>query len=117
VLNQNYILTLTSDGTLHITNLLDNAKLDECELAIDLRSISKHADVPAYSLAKRPEIPSFIRFAQTKSASDTALSPFQLLIMTDKGELYTLCPLILQNMILPQEAFEDLLHYLSSKTD
>jgi hypothetical protein len=37
--------------------------------------------------------------------------------MTDKGDLYTLCPLILQNMILPQEAFEDLLHYLSSKTD
>lgn len=47
-------------------------------------------------------------FCQASSSNDIALCPLQILFMSNKGEVFTLCPFLVQNFLLPIDTYDDL---------
>lgn len=98
VLNSNYVLALTSDSRFFVISLETDIRLDFCELKLDL--------TPPHSPYKVPAKLNFVSFSQASSAEDLGLSLFQILFLTAQGEVYTLCPLILDEMMFTKDTFD-----------
>ena len=98
VLNSNYVLALTSDSRFFVISLETDIRLDFCELKLDLP--------PPHSPYKVPAKLNFVSFSQASSAEDLGLSLFQILFLTAQGEVYTLCPLILDEMMFTKDTFD-----------
>ena len=98
VLNSNYVLALTSDSRFFVISLETDIRLDFCELKLDL--------TPPHSPYKVPGKFNFVSFSQASSAEDLGLSLFQILFLTAQGEVYTLCPLILDEMMFTKDTFD-----------
>lgn len=98
VLNSNYVLALTSDSRFFVISLETDIRLDFCELKLDL--------TPPHSPYKVPGKLNFVSFSQASSAEDLGLSLFQILFLTAQGEVYTLCPLILDEMMFTKDTFD-----------
>jgi len=99
ILNSNYILALTSDARLFVVNFLKDTKLDSSEQILDLIS-----QISPYKPPPQPI--DFISFSQASSAEDLGLTPFQVFLLSRTGDIYTICPLLLSEMIFTSEAFE-----------
>lgn len=112
------MLALTSDGYFHTINLLDNAKIDGCEKSVELCSIMGAKQSTLKKLKEKKEDSyTFVSFCQAASNTDIALCPLQLLFMTNKGEVFTLCPFLVENFVLPLDTCDDLDQFLMSKKD
>lgn len=98
VLNSNYVLALISDSRFFVISLETDIRLDFCELKLDL--------TPPHSPYKVPAKLNFVSFSQASSAEDLGLSLFQILFLTAQGEVYTLCPLILDEMMFTKDTFD-----------
>lgn len=98
VLNSNYVLALTSDSRFFVISLETDIRLDFCELKLDL--------APPHSPYKVPAKLNFVSFSQASSAEDLGLSLFQILFLTAQGEVYTLCPLILDEMMFTKDTYD-----------
>ena len=89
ILNTNYVLSLTSDARLYVVCLLKDIQLEKSELILKLKP-----QTSSYKDSRQK--PDFKCFSQASSADDLGLTPFQLLFLTSSGDIYTLCPLILE---------------------
>jgi len=98
ILNSGYILALTSDSRFFAASLENDTRLDFCELKIEL--------TPPHSPYKMPAKLNFVSFSQSSSAEDLGLSLFQILFLTAQGEVYTLCPLILDEMMFTKDTYD-----------
>jgi hypothetical protein len=106
ILNSNFILVLTSDARLFVVNVLKDTRLEFSEQTLDL--------VPQTSPYKAPPHPiDFISFSQASSAEDLGLTPFQVFLLSKTGDIYTICPLLLSEMLFTSEAFELMMLKLS----
>ena len=91
ILNTNYVLALTSNARLYVVCLLKDIQLEKSELILDLLPQN-----PPYKASSETETVDIKCFSQASSADDLGLTPFQLLFLTSSGDIYTLCPLILE---------------------
>jgi hypothetical protein len=98
ILNSNYVLALTSDSKFYAISLLNDLRFDHWELGLDL--------TPPHSPYKIPAKLNFASFSQSSSSEDLGLSLFQILFLTLQGEVYTLCPLILDEMMFTKDTYD-----------
>ena len=98
ILNSNYILALTTDSRFFAVSLATDIRLDHCELKLDL--------APPHSPYRVPAKINFVSFSQASSADDLGLSLFQIVFLAAQGEIYTLCPLLLDEMVFTKDTYE-----------